>query len=270
MIEDFTNYLKGHSESIQALYCRYVRQFIQWTEPFGLSQKELGLQHFQGFIGYLQEEGIKLHLLNLALSSLRHYGYMLVVTGKASKELSTDLYIKGISKHPFPPLFSKKELLDIHESWKVNGMAGKRNKLILGMIIHQALTGDELGHLQPEHLNLATGKVKVPKTFAGKSRTLKLHKNQIPALQEYLEKTRPLIMAIREAESDKLFISLGESERFDNLTNKMRGDLKKQFPQFISYAQVRASVLYNWCEKYGLEKTIKMAGHSYLYPAPNR
>ncbi len=266
-MENLDNYLKKHSPNIQVKYKKDIELFLEWAVPFKLQENEFCLQHFQGYINHIQEKSIKNHAISMALTALRHYGYMLVSTGTANEKLAADLYIKGIHKQALPSLLSYEEVLRIFKQWQPKGIAGKRNKVILGIKVFQALTEDELKHLQPEHIDLTNRKIKIPSTFAGKKRTLKLHKIQLESLQHYLLKTRLTIMAISEKESNQLFISLGEKERFNNITNKMLQDLKKQFPQFTSYTHLRASVLAHWHEKYGLTKTIKMAGHHYIQAA---
>lgn len=267
MTEDFTAYLQGYDKGVQRSYIRSVQQFLSWLGPLNLKPGELRLKHFQGFISHLQEEGIRLHQLNHTLSALRHFGYMLVQQGKANEQLAVELYIQGIHKNSFPSILAWSELEQAYNTVKLSGFTAIRDKAILGMVIYQALTTNDLGNLCVRHLNLAAGKVSVPKTFFGNSRVLKLEKHQVDDLQTYLSETRPVLLAVAEKESERLFMSLGGSEHFGYITDKMIIKLRKQFPHIASYPQMRASTLYHWYEKYGLKRTIQLAGYSYIKPS---
>ena len=166
-MENFDNYLKEHNRHIKIKYKKDILSFLEWAAQFKLQENEFCLHHFQGYINHIQESPIKQHAISMMLSSLRHYGYMLVSTGTANKQLAADLYIKSIYKQPLPTLLTHEEVLQIWNEWQPKGIAGKRNKVVLGIKIFQGLTEDELKHLQPEHMIYSIEKSKYQRPLRG-------------------------------------------------------------------------------------------------------
>ncbi len=76
---------------------------------------------------------------------------------------------------------------------KPNDNRDKRNKAILGLLVYQGVTTEELHQLEPEHLKLKQGKIQISENRRRNSRTLDLQPCQILEIHEYIGKIRPKI-----------------------------------------------------------------------------
>ena len=83
-------------------------------------------------------------------------------------------------------------------------------------------------------------------------------------LQEYVSKTRTLILEITEKQSNKLFLSIGQSENLRNSISKLVCNLQKQHDYFINAQQLRQSRLSLWVKQYDIRQAQYMAGHKYV------
>ncbi|AUS04926.1 tyrosine-type recombinase/integrase [Pseudotamlana carrageenivorans] len=265
----FLDYLSEHSESLRTNYLSRIQPFLDWLAPFELSTQSLNLNHFQGYIFHMQEQGSDRLSLNNTLSALRNLLYMFIKNGEANEQLAMEFYIKGIFKKPFPPLFSWQEMESMYEQFSTPGLSGQRNKAILGLLFYQALTVDEIINLEINHLDLNNKQVHIPQTHRGRARSLNLEQHQTPILEEYLHKTREKLLLLTDKESDKLFISMSEKQEGINITDNLRSTLRKRYPQISSYPQLRASTLLHWYHTFGLETMREMAGHYYITAITN-
>lgn len=269
-MEDFKIYLSGHSKSLREGYVWMVRLFLEWLDEFNVQPHEIQLSHLQGYINQLQEEEWKEYKVRLTIAALRNYGYMLVLNGKANEKLAMELYIKGIYKKPFPSLFEWEELLQMYQNFSTPGIVGQRNQPVLNLFLYQGLTPEEVINLCPEHLDLKKQILTVPETYKGKSRQLIIEDHQISLLDDYLQQVRPKLLLLANKEDEHLFVTTSGNPNGKNITDNLLTSLKSKFPQITSYAQIRASVLYHWHTLYGLEKTIELAGHSYIQQTPGK
>lgn len=69
-----------------------------------------------------------------------------------------------------------------------------RNKVILSLLTNQGLKADDLGRLEPIHITIREGKIRIPGSRHEVGRTLKLEAWQVMELQEYLLTVRPAIL----------------------------------------------------------------------------
>ena len=81
---------------------------------------------------------------------------------------------------------------------------------------------------------------------------------------DYINESRKAILLLSSKQSDLLFISLGYSDRFDNICNKIIQQLKKQNSKVRSLKQLRGSVIVNWLKTHNIRKVQYLAGHKYI------
>lgn len=95
-------------------------------------------------------------------------------------------------------------------------------------------------------------------------RELKLEALQILDLMEYTLQVRPEILKLTKKESDQLFVSVGVSDGFTNIMQKLMSKLRQQKRGVNSVKQIRTSVITNWLKMYNLRQVQYMAGHRYV------
>lgn len=200
------------------------------------------------------------------------------------KEERTDnpaefIQIKGIKRKTLYDILNRKELDNLYHHYTVvdeNGkdknqnwfkaklLAQKRNKVILGLLLYQALDTKDLKLLSVQDVKLREGKIFIPGTRRSNERELKLEALQIMDMMEYMLTTRKEILQLAGKQSEKLFTSIGASENFGNLMAKFIKRLQQLNKKVTSAKQLKASVIVHWLKLYNLREVQYMAGHRYV------
>jgi len=147
---------------------------------------------------------------------------------------------------------------------KLKDLEHQRDAVMLGLLIYQGITAQEIIKLQPADIKLRQGQIEIPGGRKSNSRELKLEAVQILDIQEYLIKTRNEILQATGKESEQLFISIGTSSGLHNTIRKFTETIRKQTPRIQDLLQIRASVIVKWLKNYNLRQTQYMAGHRYV------
>jgi integrase/recombinase XerD len=170
------------------------------------------------------------------------------------------------------------ELEIIYQSYPAESPRTKRNKIILGLFIYQAIKTEELSKLEPGHVKLKEGKIYIPGNRRCNGRMLELKPFQILELHEYLTEIRPKILEeitkpkparkpdkINESRiKDQLFVSINGSEHIKNSLLHLFRDVQKINPNVINAVQIRQSVITYWLKTMNLRQVQYMAGHKYV------
>ena len=262
----FETYLKQRQLSPKSIdtYQRYQSVFNTWLKSEGLEAKETTYPDLLNFVKHCKERGLKPDYIMKLLGVVRHYFNFLKYTKQIKTNPANGLYIRGKQRRIPHDLLTPEQLEEMYNSFNQKGLAGKRNKIMLGLMIYQGLNTQELELLEPEHLKLREGKIMVPGTARSNRRILKLEAHQMIDLQEYASKTRLLIMEIAEKEADKLFISTGNSNTLRGSIDKLIRNLRKDYKYFINAQQIRQSRLSIWVKQYDVRQAQYMSGHKYV------
>ena len=106
---------------------------------------------------------------------------------------------------------------------------GNKNKVIIGFLIYQGMTRQELVKLKLSDIDLENGFVKITGSKKNKSRTLALKPNQITFLMRYIEEDRPKLLKVK---SNKLLISMRgapmTSDAIHSFINRLDGAFDKE------------------------------------------
>jgi len=268
MIEqlDFTGYLKHRQLSPRSMqtYQRYVVIFFKWMEEESISAKEITYTDLLSYVCYCHKRGLKQDYINKLLGAVRHYFNYLKYTQQIQNSPAAGLYIRGKQRAIPHNLLAAEQMEDMYNGFTQKGLAGKRNKIILGLMIYQGLNTNELEQLEPGHLKLREGKIDIPRSRRGNRRILKLEAHQMIDLQEYVSKTRVLILEIIKKQNDKLFISIGGSDLLYNSIDRLVRILQKQYDYFINAQQLRQSRIAIWVKQYDIRQVQYMIGHKYV------
>ena len=263
---NFNQYLQQRNYSVNTIDCynRLLIPFFDWLKQEQLTVTEMRYANLLAYIQHASASGNSKRYVTLKITAIRHYLNYLVKTKQVKDNIAANLFIKGSSRRLPHDLLSEEELDAIYTNYKGYGVTGKRNKVILGLMVYQGLGTEDLTKLEEGHLQLKEGKIYIPGRRRSNSRTLELKGHQVLDLQEYIGKTRKLILELSEKETDKLFISVGKSNRFSNVQARLLVNLKKYTPQLKTINQIRSSVMANWVRQYNLREAQYRAGHRYV------
>lgn len=95
-------------------------------------------------------------------------------------------------------------------------------------------------------------------------RTLKLEATQIMDIMEYQLQARNELLQLSGKQTDSYFVSIGTSDRFNNMIQKLIEKLHKQHSKVTTVNQIRTSVITHWLKLYNLRQVQYMAGHRYV------
>lgn len=279
-LKDFKTYLQelGNDANTIRQKSNYTGYFLNWLESEHLQPEATRYNDLLNFIDYCKLEGNSKKHINSKLRSIRgFYEYLKKLNPKIINP-AANLNLKGTHKKTISGIIDFAALENFYQSFETKTNRDKRNKIILGLLIYQGVTTEELKQLEPGHLKLKEGKIYIPGNRRRNSRKLDLKPFQILELHEYLTETRPKILnGITEPRparkpdrinktrlENQLFISINGSENIKNSLLHLFKAVQKTNPAIQNPKQIRASVITNWLKNYNLRQVQYMAGHKYV------
>lgn len=279
-VEHFKNHLqKQHiDKNTIRQKTNYTGHFLTWLEAEHLRPEDTRYNDLLSFIDYCKAEGMGSVQANRVIASVRDYYKFLKLTEPNIVNPAANLYLKGTRKKVISGIIDIKELETLYQSYPSETLREKRNKVILGLLVYQAINTEELSKLEPGHLKLKEGKIYIPGNRRRNSRTLELKPFQVMELHEYLTEIRPKILAevtkskpARKPEKVnkkqieyQLFISINGSEHIKNSLLHLFRDVQKINPNVINAVQIRQSIITYWLKTHNLRQVQYMAGHKYV------
>jgi integrase/recombinase XerD len=187
----------GESHSKRAIY-GYVRQINQYIKYKGESEaKQAVYTEIVEYIGVLRKNGMHPKTLRNHLYSIKMYYQWLVDTGQRNDHPCRDLFLKDrINKAiPVETLYTKQELEDILNTYRARlPLTRNRDKIVLSLLVHQAITVFEIIHIKISDIDLRKGTVNLPGCVKTMARKLPLKSSQIMLINDYINNTRQLLL----------------------------------------------------------------------------
>jgi integrase/recombinase XerD len=239
----------------------YVGCFLTWLETENLQAEETTYNDMLSFIDYCNLEGNSKRHINTKLRSIRNFYEYLKQENLGIINPAANLVLKGVRQKLPANIINYTELENFHQSYTSKTIRDKRNKVILGLLVYQGLTTEELHQLESECLKLKQGKIYVPGNRKRNSRTLDLQPCQILEMYEYISKIRP---KINRKNSSQLFVSIEGNGKLKNSLHHMFRAIKKTNPEILHPKQIRSSVITYWLRNNNLRQVQYMAGHKYV------
>ena len=283
----FEQYLEKQGKSTATIqyYKTQVLSFLAFldrdnTEPENATAKEV-----LAYLSHLQRKGNQNSTRNIHLGVIKHFFVYQLAQNRRVDNPIKQLKIRGATVQKLYPVLSTLELEALYHDYKVptdqdenkkfnwfehSKLSKARNKVILGLFIHQGITTSEVERLEIGDLKLKDGQIYIAGSRKSAERTIDLKAQQIMELMEYVYQTRPLFVKHQLHENTKrLFLSLpkpGTNHAADKLEiwKSFTKELQKQHPKFINFKQLRTSVITHWLKLYNLREVQNRAGHKYV------
>jgi integrase/recombinase XerD len=191
----FKSYLKdlGNGENTIRQKSNYAGYYLKWLEGEHLEPEEASYNDLLNFIDYCKLESDSNTHINRKLRSIRNFYEYLKKQYPSIKNPAVNLYLKGSCHKIISGIIDMKELEVLYKDYPTNKLRQKRNKVILGLLIYQGVTTDDLKRLDTGDVHLKGGKIHVPGDRRRNSRNLELKPFQVMELHDYLTVTRPAI-----------------------------------------------------------------------------
>lgn len=277
--------IKGYTSRTIETIIKAVEYFTAWYEQQNINDAtEVSHNDVIAYVQHYNLKGTGKKTIAHYIMHLKKYFDWLMSEGEVTDNPCSNIKIKGIKRKVLYEMLSMEELEKLYNDYsteitiertekmkcpppqQMQTLARKRNKVILGLIVYQALRSEEITKLQLQDLKLREGKIFIAGANRSNERTLKLESTQVFDLLDYINDTRKQILQHRNITEpvQEVFLQLGEGKNKTNMLAMMLMHLKKMNSKIKSVDQLRASVIVHWLKLYNLRKVQVMAGHRYI------
>jgi integrase/recombinase XerD len=255
----------NHVHSTARYKSNLVNDYLNWLKENEISIKKMTYKKLLDYIGYLQERGTSKYTINYNLRAISHYNEFLGINNVAK-----DVTLKGMPSHQ-PLYLSEEELQKLYDNFTPYNSKGHymySDKIMLGLMIYQALDERDIFRLELQHINFETGTIYIPSgSLKKEARVLPLQAHQILPLKSYIDNYRKAHHKQHGEEiSEKLFYP--NCEKLHRLHDQIKL-LSKGLQQTATTTEIKVTRLYLlrqsriaiWLKQHGLRKAQYMAGY---------
>ena len=238
-IMELIDYLKENNAPSSAE--RYKREI----DLFFLSVENPKTATYTDVLEYLGGLTKRIKNRSATLSAIKKYYQYLVTTGQRIDNPSASIKLRDNKNTDvqLQDLFKTEELEQLLERKERYTILKNRNKIIISLLIYQALTNGEIQNISLSDIDLEQGTIYIKAGLKSNERTLKLQPKQVFWLMKYLQEDRPHLLAEK---TDKLIISkLGTAETGEGIHYLIETQKHLFAPRKLNPIIIRQSVITN-------------------------
>lgn len=265
MKTSFIEYLKRRSLTPRTIssFDRVIVIFLKWLEKEQMKVEQVSYRDILSFIKSCQKQ-VSQRTVQLYLNVIRHYYDHLIEECKIKINPVAGIKVQGVKRKALYHIFEPHELHAIYNSYQDETLKGKRNKIMLSLLVYQGVKTEELIKLEVQDVKLREGKIEIPGGAKSERRLLQLESHQVLEFYDYMNKTRKEIMTNSGQKTDKLFVSIEGGDSLDSCMHRLMFWVKRKNKLVVNAKQLRASVIVKWLKMYNLRKVQYLAGHRYI------
>lgn len=165
------------------------------------------------YIGLLREQNLHPKTLRNNLFAIKIYYRYLVEIGKRNDHPCQYLNLKDQINRAIQieSLYPKEILENLFEAWESKNKVNQiRDKIIISLLVYQALLVLEISQIKVSDINLDAGTIKVKGNTKNKSRTLSLKPKQILLFHNYLKNEYKTYHRTQKPSKRKDYFLMGE------------------------------------------------------------
>ena len=265
-MEDFDKWLtdRFYSEKCIRGFKMRIGLFTAWLQLQKLTLKTVKYNQLLNYIGHLQSQGKSKTSINTTLRAIEHYYHFLKIDN-----IALNVRLRGVTQEQII-LLSEEELQEIYTKYQnttKHGYFKYSNKLILGLMIFQALDKQDIMNLELSDIDLSAGTLRAPGGIRRKnSRVVKLEAHQIIPFHDYITEYRGIGRNNKpsQEESEKLFHpNVNKEQRLHEQLKALSKTIKEQNPtlNIKRLTQLKQSRIGIWIDLHGLRKAQYLAGY---------
>jgi integrase/recombinase XerD len=205
--------------------------------------------------------------INRILAALKKYYDYLIEIESRTDNPARSIKLRDNNENPIQlqDLFTEKQLQKLLEPRKERyPFLTKKNQIIIGLLVNQALRSGEIIKLKVSDINLEKATIKISGTAITNSRILPLKAEQILILYEFINQDRNKLKTFRRDENALLLGKLGTPITIDDI-NYLVSTYQKQFTLKLTSITIRQSVITNLLSKNNdLRMVQEFAGHKHM------
>ena len=255
---------KGLTSRTIASFNRSVEIFLNWLARERIEKEQVRYADILSFMRYCQKQGATQRTVQVYLNNIKHFYDHLIDQGVREVNPITGIKVQGVKRKRLYHIFQPHELHAIYNSYQDESLKGKRNKIMLSLLVYQGVKTEELNKLQVEDVKLREGKIEIHGGAKSERRLLQLESHQVLEFYDYVNNTRKEILAQSKQETDKLFVSIEGGDSFNSCMTRLMVWVKRKNELVVNAKQLRASVIVKWLKMYNLRKVQYLAGHRYI------
>ena len=202
--------------------------------------------------------------VKMKLASIKKYYDYLVETGKRKGNPARAIRLRDVKENPIQlqDLFTEKELQKLFEPRQERyPMLEKRNKVIMSLLVYQALRPGEMEQLKLSDINLEKTTIQISGTGLTNSRELPLEAAQILLFYQYINQDRNKLKTFRNDEDALLLGKLGTPVKATDI-DYLISTYQKQSKKRLTTTTIRQSVITNLLAKNNDLRIVQyFAGH---------
>ena len=271
---EFKAYLKSKGYSKRTVETRMVMIgiYLDWLKKENLEAVEITYNDLLLYMKHCQRKGRSQKTIQHYMSVVKLFYAHQLQEKKVAYNPAADIEVKGVKRKVIYKIYEPHELNEIFDSYQDESPAGRRNKVMLGLLIYQGVKAEELAKLEIQHVKLREGKVEIPGSRKSNYRVMSLESHQVMDMYDYVLNTRQELIKEEpkgrgkpDRETQKLFIgSGGNSSSFSNYTGQLMKALREQWSDLENAKQIRASVIVKWLRMHNLREVQVLAGHKFI------
>jgi len=281
-LEQFNEWLllKGNTSTTAASFTRSVRHFTSWLAGQQIEPESASHNDVLAYVSHQKQQGNKQRTLQCTINAIKHFYNFLQQQGIVAENPTSNVAIKGIKRKELVEILSPEELTAIYQRYDItareyetgkrmppqynNELARKRNKVMLGLFIHQGIRTPELTNMQLSDLQLREGKINIQGSRRSEGRILSLEAHQIYDFSDYVHTVRKELLSATNKTTSAVFISLGTAQNVRSITKYLLKCIQAQHPKVKDLKHLRTSVISNWLKVHNLRQVQYMAGHRFV------
>jgi integrase/recombinase XerD len=266
MKTSFNNYLKKLEQSTNSIESceRSVNLFLKWMGKQSIEPEQGSYADVLAYMKYCQKNGTTQRTVQNYLNMIRHFYNHLIEQKQIETNPVTGIKVQGVKRKSLYHIFKPEELHAIYNSYQDESLKGRRNKIMLSLIVYQGTKTEELNKLEVKDVKLKEGKIEIPGGLRSEGRILKLESHQVLEFYDYVNNTRKEILTKSGKQTDKLFVSIEGGDSLDSCMHRLLFWVRRKNKLVVNAKQLRASVIVKWLKIYNLRKVQYMAGHRYI------
>lgn len=253
MKKEFTAYLQSKNFTKTGVSSRIyqIERYIKWLnkKPIQANKKDI-----LNYLTYLREkQNLSSQTIQIYLKNLEHYYNLLLSQNKIETNPTALIKLRGTKRKYLPKILTLEELnefIDLYYHSEVrDNPSNQEYYIILTLATYQGINLSEWKAIKMSDIDLQKGTIQIQARQKSNARILALQASQIGILYSLTQ----------SKSADDYLINLPYSSTY--LWSK---ELKKIYPKFIDFKQLRASIITYWIQTEGLRKAQYKAGHRYI------
>lgn len=263
---NFIEYLKSQELTPRTItaFDRVATIFLNWTVKEQINVESVSYADVLSFMKYCQKKGTTQRTVQLYLNVIRHYYDHLIERNEAKDNPVAGIKVQGVKRRALYHIFEPHELHQIYNSYQDESLKGKRNKVMLSLLVYQGIKTEELIKLEVQDVKLKEGKIEIPGGRKSDRRMLSLESHQVLEFYEYVNHTRKEILSKSNQKTDRLFVSIEGGDSLNSCMHRLMFWVRRSNKLVVNAKQLRASVIVKWLKQYNLRQVQHLAGHRYI------